>query len=494
MMRWIAIAGVLIATILSTTVFHISFPLLPVYVICACMALYNLGLFLQEQGLQAEASGSPPGSWVVSWSRLLRLPGQRGKAASPLIERARAIGNIHIALDLVALTTLLHFTGGIENPFIFYFVFHVIMAGILLHYRVAYLLATFAIALVILVVGLEYGGVIPHVHLDGFTSPDLYKQGTYILGIFIALATCLYGSAYLVTAVSGELRKRQRQVVALRERGLREKTKELKEANKELARLEEGRKQLLRFLGIASHDLKAPLTAVQSYLRVMLGGFVGEIAEKQRHMIERSDHRIAELLELISDLLDVSAIEAGRIVKEMEDVSLSQVVEESTETVGNLAKKKKIRLAVEIPKALPKLRASGVRLQQLITNLLANAIKFTPEKGEVKLRVSNQRGDIQVEVMDTGIGIPAEDLRKIFEDFYRRDDAERTGTGLGLSIAKRIVEAHGGKIWAESPNPEDKLTRGSKFTFTLPKSLALATKEPSVKKAGKEEPLRSQRS
>jgi len=118
-----------------------------------------------------------------------------------------------------------------------------------------------------------------------------------------------------------------------------------------------------------------------------------------------------------------------------------------------------------------------VPVQQVITNLLSNAIKFTPERGEIKLRVAEREGDIQVEVLDTGDGIAAEDLPNIFNDFYRGGDKEKTGTGLGLSIAKRIVEAHGGKIWAESPNPEDKKARGSKFTFTLAKSLVLANKK-----------------
>lgn len=458
---------------LATQVFNISFPLLPVYLICAAMTWYNLWFFYQARSLKAEASGSLPQTLAVPLRQLLTIP----KATSPLIDKARAIGDIHIGIDLVALTVLLHFTGGIENPFIFYFVFHVIIAGVLLHYRVAYVVATAAIFLVLLLVGLEYSGVISHVHLEGFASADLYQQGTYILGILIALATCLYASAYMVTNISGELRKRQREVVVLQQKGLREKTKELKEASKELAKLEEGRKHLLRFLAIASHDLKAPLSAVQSYLQLMIGGFVGEMAERQKHMVERSSQRITELLELISDLLDISRIEGGQIIREMEEVSLPQVVEGSMENVRALANEKRINLDVEMPSSLPKLRASGVRLQQVITNLLTNAIKFTSENGEIKLRVAEQEGNIRLEVMDTGVGIPAEDLPNIFNDFYRSSDKEKAGTGLGLSIAKRIVEAHGGKIWAESPNPEDERARGSKLTFTLPKNLVLANKK-----------------
>jgi len=473
-MRWLAIAGVLIASLLATRVFNIGFSLLPIYIICALITWYNILFWYQARHINSEATGSLPETGTVPLIELLTIP----KVTSPLIDKARAIGNIHITVDLLAFTILLHFSGGIENPFIFYYVFHVILAGILLHHRVAYALATVAICLALLLVGLEYVGIIPHVHLVGFASASQYKEEAFILAVLVSLATCLYASAYMVTNISGELRKRQREVVNLQQKGLREKTEELKEAGEELTRLEEGRKHLLRFLAIASHDLKAPLSAVQSYLQLMLGGFVGEVADRQRQMIKRSSKRITELLELISDLLDISRIEAGQIIKEMEEVSWSNVVKESVESVRALAKEKKIHLGVEMPKSLPRFRASGVRLQQVITNLLTNAIKFTPEKGKIKLRVSEQEKHFQVEVMDTGTGISADTLPKIFDDFYRSGEPGKSGTGLGLSIAKRIVKAHGGKIWAESPNPEDKSGQGSKFTFTLAKKPILADKKP----------------
>jgi len=473
-MRWLAIAGVLIAGLLATQVFGIQFSLVPIYIICFVMALYNLFFFYQARHLNAEASGSLPEVLTVPLRRLLIVP----KATSPLIEKVRATGNIHITVDLAALTVILHFTGGIENPFIFYFVFHVILAGILLHYRVAYLVATWAILLVVLLVGLEYYAIIPHVHLEGFAAAGLYQQVSYILSMLVALSTCLYASAYMVTSISGELRKRQREVVALQQKGLTEKTRELEEASKELTKLEEGRQHLLRFLAMASHDLKAPLSAVQSYIQLMLGGFSGELTDKQRQMLGRSSTRITEQLELISDLLDISRIEGGQMVKEVEEVSLVQVVQDSVENVRALAADKNIKLNTQMSTSLPKLKASGIRLKQAITNLLANAVKFTPEKGDVLLRVTEQNRDIYLEVMDMGTGISTEDMPKIFDDFYRGGDRQKPGTGLGLSIVRRVVEAHGGKIWAESPNPEDKKGRGSKFTFTLPENLIMAGNKP----------------
>ena len=130
------------------------------------------------------------------------------------------------------------------------------------------------------------------------------------------------------------------------------------------------------------------------------------------------------------------------------------------------AKEKKLKLDVELPTALPKIYGSAPRLQQAVTNLVSNAINYTPE-GSVTIRVMEVEQEIQVEVRDTGIGIPPEDLPRLFEDFFRASNVESKGTGLGLSITRRIVEAHGGRIWVESPCPET--GKGSRFAFTLPR-------------------------
>ena len=440
-MRWVSILGVIIVTLVARYAFHIGFPTLPVYIICVCMALYNLMLMWQVRGIEKLQHNL-------------------------IIPRVRSYIYTHILLDMIALTVLLHFTGGIENPFIFFFVFHIVLASIGLNYRMVYLLSTIAIAMVALMVSLEYAAVIPHVNLEGFVQPARYRDPGRILAVMAALASLLYGTTYVTTAVAGELRKRQRQIVALRERLLDQKNGELKRASNEIADLEEERSRFLRFIGIAAHDLKAPLTAIQGFLWVMLGGFAGEISEKQRNMLERSTRRITELLTLISDLLDIPRIETGQIVQEMKEVSLRQAIKNSLESQRSLAKDKGVKLKVEIPDGLPKIKGSASRLQQVITNLVNNAINYTPE-GTITVRVQEQDRDLLVEVMDTGIGIPPEDMPRMFEDFFRASNVEVKGTGLGLSNARRIVEAHGGRIWVESPHSET--NTGSKFSFTLPK-------------------------
>jgi len=440
-MRWFVIVGIVISTLGATNIFHIGFPTPPVYIICALMVLYNLVLMYQVRGLETLSSDL-------------------------VMQRVRTYGITHIVLDLLAFTVLLHYTGGIENPFLFFVALHIVGGSTLLRRGAVFWIATQAIVMVTLLVFLEYIGVIPHVNLQGFVDPTRYKELSRVLAVLIALASILYATAYMATAISGELRKRQREIVKLREHLLDKTAGELKKVSEEAAKLEEEKNRFLRFLGIAAHDMKAPLAAIQSYFGVMLGGFSGELTEKQKSMIERSSFRITQLMNLISDLLDIPRIETGQIVQEMKETSLRQAIRHSVSELRNLAKQKGLKLTTEIPENLPRVYGSAPRLQQVITNLVNNAINYTSE-GTITVRVMETNSDLQVEVIDSGIGIPPDDLPRVFDDFFRASNVEVKGTGLGLSISKRIVESHGGKIWVESPCSET--GTGSRFSFTLPK-------------------------
>jgi len=229
--------------------------------------------------------------------------------------------------------------------------------------------------------------------------------------------------------------------------------------------LEEEKKQFLRFVSTAAHDLKAPLSAIQSFLYTILDGFAGELNEQQKHMMQRASQRINGLLDLISNLLDIPRIEMGQLVQEMTETSLDQVLDSVTEVCATLAEQKGLKLSVHISPNLSSVYGAPTRLQQVITNLVHNAIKYTNE-GEVVLRLIETDSEVLVEVTDTGCGIRSDEMPRLFEDFFRGSNVEPRGAGLGLSISRRIVEAHGGKIWAESPCAET--GKGSKFCFTLP--------------------------
>jgi len=245
-----------------------------------------------------------------------------------------------------------------------------------------------------------------------------------------------------------------------------ENARELEQISSEVVKLEEERRHFVRFLGVVAHDLQSPLVATQSILSYILDGFTGEITDGQKDLMQRGIRRIDGLLTLITDLLDIPRIEAGQLKREMREISVNEVIKHALEGLDSLARQKGIALKIELPQSSPKLYASNRRLQQVVTNLVSNAINYTHD-GMVLIRVIDGDNDVRVEVIDTGIGIPPADLSRLFEDFFRGSNVGVKGTGLGLSISKRIVEAHGGKIWAESPNPET--GKGSRFTFSLPK-------------------------
>ncbi|NOQ18202.1 MAG: GAF domain-containing protein [Dehalococcoidales bacterium] len=254
-------------------------------------------------------------------------------------------------------------------------------------------------------------------------------------------------------------------------------TKSLQQCNIDLSRLANERQNLFHFLSMAAHDLKAPLSAVQTYFGVLLGGFTDELSTRQTDILERCSTRIAQLLELINDLLDISKIEAGQIVTEMEEVSLKTIVDGPVEMGHTLAERKGLKLKVDIPKKLPHLYVASTRLQNALTQLISNAITYTDPGGSVKLRIVDSPNTVRFEVSDTGIGIPKEELDQVFKEFFRASNVKVKGSGLGLSIVKGIIEAHGGDIWAESPCPET--GKGCRFTFTIPKGGKEITKEKS---------------
>lgn len=241
-------------------------------------------------------------------------------------------------------------------------------------------------------------------------------------------------------------------------------------AREELSRMSDERQRFLYFIRMVAHDLKAPLAAVQSYLKVILRGSAGPLSMKQEAWIYRSIKRIDGMLELIRDIVDLSKLEAGLIEPELDEVSWPEVMENCIEVARGLTDNKGIELIEEIEPDLPHILGSEVRLCQLINNLVSNSVRYTPTGAKVYVKVSQVDDDVLVCVEDEGEGISQEILPKIFNDFFKGDPESLEGTGLGLSICKRIVEMHGGKIWAESPVPDK--DKGTRIMFTIPKGVA----------------------
>jgi signal transduction histidine kinase len=236
---------------------------------------------------------------------------------------------------------------------------------------------------------------------------------------------------------------------------------------------------LTYFLSIVSHELKRPLAAVENYIQILIGGYAGELTAKQQRLLERSKLRLTDLRNLISDILDFARIQSDQIQADFEWVEPSEIGAEAIEEVRLAADQKDIRLkAVGSIKFRP-LVAARRRLRQVVSNLLANAIKFSPEGSTVTLAAHDNEDALVIEIMDEGIGIPVADQTHIFEDFFRASNAtEYSGAGLGLSIAKKIIDAHEGNIEIHSPYQPEK--SGTKLTITIPRTLNLPLDRPTL--------------
>jgi signal transduction histidine kinase len=252
---------------------------------------------------------------------------------------------------------------------------------------------------------------------------------------------------------------------------VQESYRELQEKNRQLedsyGKLKELDRLKSNFLATMSHELRTPLTSVIGYSEMMLEGLGGPLTAEQREYLGIIMEKGENLLQLITSILDITKIEAGRVRLVLSEVDLAQVMRDAVSTVLPHGRKKGLTFAVEAAPTLPKVHCDREKVRQCLINLVSNAVKFTPAGGTVTLAAREAPANrVEVAVIDTGIGIPAEHLAKVWDVFYQVDGSstrEYGGAGLGLAIVKSFVEAHGGEVHVLSQP-----SRGSTFSLVLP--------------------------
>ncbi len=419
-LRWAAVIAVSVTIFIVGHIFKISLAAVPLYTIAIMLGVYNLAC-------------------------LVLLKSVKGRESEVIVNR---IANAQISLDLLILAVLVHFSGGIENPFLFYFIFHMIIASVLLDRRSSFLQATFAVSLFFIVVISEYLGILPHYRLEKFITHDEYRNLIYIGGISFVFVSTLYIAVYMATSISVRLRQRE---------------KVLEEAN---SQLEEKDRIKSEYVLRVTHGIKEHLSAIQGCLEPVSAGITGELNPRQFDLVERAVNRTAKLMFFVKALLKITRIKLSKEI-EMESFLLRDSIWEAINYTSSKAKEKNVSVNCSIEPGVDRIRAVKEYIQETLTNIVANSIKYTPPNGKVDIRVRDRGNRVLIEIADTGIGIPEADKPKLFEEFYRASNAkevERDGTGLGLSIAKRVVEMHNGRIWVESEEG-----KGSIFSIELPK-------------------------
>jgi signal transduction histidine kinase len=591
--RWLAGIGVLSATWIADVFLHLALPALSLYLIGIFILIYNAAFY-----------------FISRWF----LQGERRA-----LHRYDFLTKTQIGCDWLAMTALIHFSGGLESPAIFYFFFHVVIASILLSMRATFLYAAMA-ALLVSALGIgEYAGVLPHYFVLTSASAALYRQPLFVVGIIFFFTSAMFVAAYLASTLNARLRKREAQVVTLSKNLLSAYTRletvyesaEAVNSTLELAQvldrlvqrtadalgvracsirlldetgarlnvaavyglsdtyvkkgdlileqnplareviagktiivadvtadmrlqypqqaLAEGIYSMLsaplhgkqgplgliraysvdanhftpddaefintiarqgsiaienalayetlgkldqmksRFVMTVTHELRSPVSVVRSLMRTLLAGYVGELSEPQREMLNRVQYRADFLQTLIDDLLDLAAGKADLSAQEERvPVRLDEAVARVIERFKIPAQEKAIALEWDCACADGpiKIAATNEGIDRVLNNLVSNAVKYTPHDGRVSVKLFARDNCATLEIADSGIGIPEDALPHLFEEFYRARNAKaqvKEGTGLGLAITKDLIVRYGGHIGVQSQTG-----LGTTFSVTFP--------------------------
>ncbi|NUN09569.1 MAG: HAMP domain-containing histidine kinase [Ignavibacteriaceae bacterium] len=356
--------------------------------------------------------------------------------------------------DLLTLFVIVYYTGGPESPVRMMFIFHMIIGSLILPGRVIYSLA---ILLILAFSGISFGeyfDLIAHQNVSGYKSEPLHNNFNFVILNTVIFAAIVLTSVFIANGIAVQLYKLEQQLLT------------------SFDKLKKSEEEKEKYIMAVVHELKTPLTAVMSYLNIVTGKILGEIPHEPLERLERAQIRTREAIDMINDVLHVSRM---RLFGQMnlQILNMHELVESSVDKFFDTAIAKGVELNyINDLSRETTLEGDPFLLTLVFTNLISNGIKYTPHSGAVIVRAYRISKEIRVEVIDSGIGIPKQDIDKIFEDFYRASNIKGKGyegAGIGLSIVKQIVETHNGRIQLESPSGfGDQKHPGTKFTVIFP--------------------------
>lgn len=414
-LRWLAIIGVLAAVPLSYSVLHFRIAFNQLLLIVSAMIILNLvNYFL--------------------WRHL------------PLKDdfRELAFAEIQIIIDLVIISWLLYYSGGIQNPFFFLFLVQVILSGILFPGAILpYINAGIAALLLTLLALFDFFGIIPHYSLEG----EIISL-SYLLTVLSSFYVITFSGIYIINNFMMSYQSLK---------------KVIDEKSRQLEYVIEERNKAFRF---AAHELKSPMVAIKSTLDVVLSLYSNDMKPEIKTMVQRAERRSDQILNMVKEMISISQYNLGTEGREFATVEFDEWVTQLTLTYVDHAMQKNISLSVihVNDDFLVDIDKSG--MESALSNLISNAIRYTPNEGKVFVISFRRKNCFGFGVKDTGIGISEEEKANIFSEFYRSKKAkemEQLGTGLGLNLVSEIVKRNNGTIRVES-----EVGKGSTFTVEFP--------------------------
>lgn len=351
---------------------------------------------------------------------------------------------VQIIADLLTLTGVIHLSGGIQSPFIIFYVFLIIIASTIFELRRdPFIVASIAVVLFSSVVFGEYTGWFRHFNLFALETTPL--QTFFTLGVFLIT---IFFSTYLGVTLMGRHQKVKNLII--------EKNRQLENASQER----------LKFFRFVSHELKSPIIAIQSSVNVVLDLMNEHLPAKAIDMLNRAKNRSEQMMDIVKDLLIISYEQQELGNEPPEWVSPCDFLQEFIENERPRSEEKNIDLNVDICQECCPIKVDKFKLEKIVSNLLGNAIRYTPKGGQIDISTMSSATYWSFTIKDNGIGIAEQDMDHIFAEFYRSPQAKKFefhGTGLGMSIVKRMVDDMQGEIFIES-----NLDRGTEVTVRLP--------------------------
>jgi signal transduction histidine kinase len=419
-LRWIASAGVGCALLVAQIFLRFDLPYSFLYILTGALFLANLVFNLL-----------------------------RRKRRNDLSERRQLARQFHLQIssDFLFLFLLIYFTGFFQNPLIYYFIFHLMLASFIFPKRRVYAYLVTLVVLIVAVSFAEYFRVLPHFALSGSEHGMDEYYSDLLLRCF-ALVSTIVIATYLITSIKERIEERG-EVVEL-----------------ELDRYKSLERVKSQFILQVTHELRGPVAAIKGYHEMMLKGITGEIPVKTQNTLDRANRRTNNLLMIIDEMLDFAYMKSEEdVTKEAVQVDLGEVFRNNLDLLTPFARQRQVTLQCAVPKGLV-LTTNRDLINIILGNLISNAVKYSPNGGVVLAGAEQEGEGIRIHVSDDGMGIEPEELEKIFEEFYRSRRArkiENDGTGLGLSIVQKAVTVLGGRISVYS-----EIEKGTRIQVHLP--------------------------
>lgn len=363
---------------------------------------------------------------------------------------------IQIVFDLFSLLALVYFSGGVETPLFAFFIFHIIIGSLFLSRVVTNLLVSIILLISITGSYLEFSGALPHHSLIGLHNYSLYLNPEYLVIFFSFFGLVMYLSIYLASSIAKELYARESDLLNA------------------YNLLEEAETSKMKYVISIVHDLKTPIAAAITYINMILDGTMGKITDVLEKPLNRSKIRLDNAISTINNILYISQLRLEPKIEDLEKIDFELMMNDIYNDFKDLIQNKKITYKFKSTineennfYAEPKL------LKFAMANLISNAYKYTEENGKIVVSVYQKNNDIILSVADTGIGIPANEIDKIMNDFYRSSISKKKnieGTGLGMSIVNQIIKRYGGWVKAKSPSyiMEKETSPGTEFIVYFP--------------------------